>query len=322
MTSSLRLGQCVRGQNGLYTIGKQLQETVWLARYDYKSNGRFSLSYNQQVILKSVTHFRLRNERDVLNRFQCRTPFIRPLIDEIVEPSDPPAIVLKYLDNHLLNASVSKRLTNQEVKYVARRILEALKVLHENNFVHTDIKPDNILVNYGQGDVRFTDVQLADCGSTVPADSAYAKDGDLIGAPIWRSPEAQLRIGWGTQTDIWSFGALLITLLYGDNFFLFKPDVPADHDDYELKILQRQCELFGPFPLTYREICPPETLNILAYIMKSIPPEKKKPFSRISEQEISKEDKEFILRIMKLDPRDRPSARELLQDKWFACINT
>ena len=56
--------------------------------------------------------------------------------------------------------------------------------------------------------------------------------------------------------------------------------------------------------------------------MKSIPPEKKKPFSRISEQEMSGEDKEFILRIMKLDPRDRPSARELLQDKWFACINT
>lgn len=71
-----------------------------------------------------------------------------------------------------------------------------------------DIKPDNVLVNYGQGDVRFTEVQLADCGSTVAADSAYAKNSDLIGAPIWRSPEAQLRIGWGTPTDIWSFGVL------------------------------------------------------------------------------------------------------------------
>lgn len=109
----------------------------------------------------------------------------------------------------------------------------------------------------------------------------------------------------------------LITLLYGDNFFLFKPDVPADHGEYEMKILQRQCEFFGPFPLTYRELCPQETLNLLAYIMQSIPPERKKPFSRISEKEVSKEDKEFILKIMKLDPRDRPSAGELLQDKWF-----
>lgn len=61
-------------------------------------------------------HFHLQNEHDVL---KCC-----PFIDEIVEPADPPAIVLKHLDDHLLNASVSKRLTNQEIKYVARRITE------------------------------------------------------------------------------------------------------------------------------------------------------------------------------------------------------
>ncbi|KAE8384375.1 kinase-like domain-containing protein [Aspergillus alliaceus] len=262
--------QCLRGQNGLYTIAKKLRDTVWLAR-----DGR-----QQPVIVKSVHHFRLQNERDVLKRFQHHTPFIRPLVDEITEPSDPPAIVLKHLDYHLLNASISQRLTGQEIKICCERYF-------------ADVKPDNILINYGPGDIRFKDVQLADCGSTVPADSAYALDGDLIGAPIWRSPEAHLRIRWGTATDIWSFGALLITLLYGDNFSLFKPNVPRDHDEYEIKILQRQCEFFGSFPLVYRELCPYETLNVLA------------------------EDKEFILKIMKLDPRDRPSAAELLQDKWF-----
>lgn len=72
-----------------------------------------------------------------------------------------------------------------------------------------DIKPDNILVNYGKGDVRFADVKLADCGNTVRVDSVFAKDRDLIGAPIWRSPEAQLGLGWGTSTDIWSLGAVV-----------------------------------------------------------------------------------------------------------------
>jgi serine/threonine protein kinase len=46
-------------------------------------------------------------------------------------------------------------------------------------------------------------------------------------------------------------------------------------------------------------------------------PEKKKPFGQISEKEISKQDKEFFLKIMRLDPRDRPSAAELLQNEWF-----
>ncbi|KAG2025286.1 hypothetical protein GB937_003049 [Aspergillus fischeri] len=49
---------------------------------------------------------------------------------------------------------------------------------------------------------------------------------------------------------------------------------------------------------------------------RSIPPEKKKLFGRIPE-EVAKEDKELILKIMKLGPRDSPSAAELLHDKWF-----
>ena len=77
------------------------------------------------------------NERDVLNRFQNQTPHLRPLIDEIKEPSNPPTIVLKYLDDHLLNASIKKTLDQKELKYVSRCILSALVVLHENGYVHT-----------------------------------------------------------------------------------------------------------------------------------------------------------------------------------------
>ena len=70
-----------------------------------------------------------------------------------------------------------------------------------------DIKPDNILVNYGTNGSRFCKVQLADCG-----DSIRAKDvGDFtkhkIGADFFRSPEALLMQPWDIPTDIWSFGA-------------------------------------------------------------------------------------------------------------------
>jgi hypothetical protein len=65
-------------------------------------------------------------------------------------------------------------------------------------------------VNYGppDGEVRFTDVVLGDCGSTVRADSRWAREGHWIGASIFRSPEAFLQVGWGTATDIWSFGTM------------------------------------------------------------------------------------------------------------------
>src|ERR1700722_390812 len=72
----------------------------------------------------------------------------------------------------------------------------------------SDVKLDNVLVNYGQDGVRFTDVQLSDYGSAYHVDHKYAKGAALIGAPIWRSPEVMLQLpsGWNTATDIWSFG--------------------------------------------------------------------------------------------------------------------
>lgn len=72
------------------------------------------------------------------------------LIDEIDDsPSDDsPIIALKHLDDHLLNASIKKTLNRKELKYVSKRILEALKVLHEDGYVHTGMfmyKPLNFL---------------------------------------------------------------------------------------------------------------------------------------------------------------------------------
>lgn len=203
---------------------------------------------------------------------------------------------------------------------------------------------DNVLVNYAppsqSGSAqRFTDVQLADVESTVHISSRFCKDRDEIGTPIWRSPEAQLGLQWGPPTDIWSFGTMVIityislftflinpnidefikviSMIWGDNFFIFKPNVPRGHDEYELEILAKYHIYFGPFPPSYADLADQETLGVLSLIMNNVPPEKLRPFSLASQQEISKQDKEFILKIMKLDPRDRPTAKELIEDEWF-----
>jgi hypothetical protein len=84
-----------------------------------------------------------------------------------------------------------------------------------------------------------------------------------------------------------------------------------------LQILIKQHQFFGPFPLSYKEIADDETLVILIYVMYGEPREEMKPFRRVGEREISGEDKVFVLKDMKLDPRDKPTAKELLQDEWF-----
>lgn len=86
---------------------------------------------------KSVSHFQLQNERNILLRFQDRTTSIRPLLDEVEEPSVAHALILRHLDDDALHASNKQRLTRPEVKYVAKRVLEALSTLHDEGFVHT-----------------------------------------------------------------------------------------------------------------------------------------------------------------------------------------
>lgn len=51
------------------------------------------------------------------------------------------ALVLEYLDDNLLDVCGRTRLEGSEVKVVARTVLEALALLHENGFVHTGSSP-------------------------------------------------------------------------------------------------------------------------------------------------------------------------------------
>jgi hypothetical protein len=41
------------------------------------------------------------------------------------------------------------------------------------------------------------------------------------------------------------------------------------------------------------------------------------PFYRTTEREVIKKDNDFVCKIMKLDWRDRPTAKELLEDEWW-----
>lgn len=72
-------------------------------------------------------------EREVLEIVRDRT-CIRQMIDNI---ESPPSLVFEYLDDNLLDVCSRKRLEGSDAKVVARTVLEALAVLHEDGFVHT-----------------------------------------------------------------------------------------------------------------------------------------------------------------------------------------
>lgn len=98
--------------------------------------------------------------------------------------------------------------------------------------------------------------------------------------------------------------------------------MPIDDDEYDLKILMKHHQCFGPFPESYDQIADEGRLGVLMWVMRNSPKESLKPFVRTTKDEISEEDKIFILKIMKLDPRDRPTVAQLLEDEWFEQIDS
>ena len=96
---------------------------------------------------------------------------------------------------------------------------------------------------------------------------------------------------------------------------LFRPSVDRSDEAFVAFILQKQHLYFGPFPLERMGITDDDTLDLLRSIMQFT--KESGVFSREVSEMITKNDIEFIHKIMKLSPGDRPSARELLQDPWF-----
>lgn len=94
---------------------------------------RKSSSQAGKVIVKTVPLGRFANERDVLKHFRDCT-CIRQVLDET---KNPPSLILQHLDDNLLHASGVKTLESSDVKFVAKRVLQAIQALHEAGYTHT-----------------------------------------------------------------------------------------------------------------------------------------------------------------------------------------
>jgi hypothetical protein len=79
----------------------------------------------------------------------------------------------------------------------------------------------------------------------------------------------------------------------------------------------QQYRYFGPYPAKIAVVVSEETVQSIVYIMQEIPLEKMTPFRWTTDAEVMKKDKDFIGKIMMLDWRDRPTAKDLLDDEWW-----
>ena len=82
-----------------------------------------------------------------------------------------------------------------------------MEVLHDNNIIHRDIKPDNILFK----DLARNQVKVADLGFCTLRGTHT--DGSIIGSPGFLAPEVFNRKLYSPKSDIYAVGIMLYEIL-------------------------------------------------------------------------------------------------------------
>ncbi|XP_025770603.1 mitogen-activated protein kinase kinase kinase kinase 1 [Puma concolor] len=105
--------------------------------------------------------------------------------------------------------AVTGPLSELQISYVCREVLQGLAYLHSQKKIHRDIKGANILIN-DAGEVR-----LADFGISAQIGATLARRLSFIGTPYWMAPEVAavaLKGGYNELCDVWSLGITAIEL--------------------------------------------------------------------------------------------------------------
>ena len=119
-------------------------------------------------------------------------------------------IVMEYVDGYTLKDVIKTKapFENDEVLGISIQIANALEIAHQNNIVHRDIKPQNILVTK-EGGVKVTDFGIA------RATTSNTITTDTMGSVHYFSPE-QARGGYvDFKSDIYSLGIIMFEMTTG-----------------------------------------------------------------------------------------------------------
>lgn len=116
---------------------------------------------------------------------------------------------MEYVDGVQLDKWLQTKPTKAQKQQVLNELLEAIQYLHNKQMVHSDLKPQNILV--AGNHVKLLDVGFSDKDEFIQSNIGYT--------PTYAAPE-QIKGGTtDSRTDIYAIGAL-IRLLFPHNYRL------------------------------------------------------------------------------------------------------
>ncbi|KAL8967275.1 MAG: hypothetical protein Q9197_005516 [Variospora fuerteventurae] len=311
--STILTNEKLVGQSGQH----YLIERILQSKEFPPSNVYLTTCGNQKFVVKNIlAEYKYYQD---MQRALHGSRYLRLLQDTIPDRS---MFVYKYLNNHLLFLA-QKYLPLPLTKRILKDTLRGLAELHHQNIVHTDIKPNNILVQWSQTShgIIIDEVRLGDL-----EDSAYVPPGSNIrgrqvGNQNWRSPEAHAEGRVNKPSDIFSFGIVCIyavlkhVILYVDEEALPEDEVALAH------VLERQISYFADWESLdglLRHLGDSPWCQVLETLRGGFNKENpREPFVRWNIEPLDADLKDLIGGLTNFDPAKRLTADEALSHTWF-----
>ncbi len=116
-------------------------------------------------------------------------------------------LVMEYVDGLNLEKARPNRLKTFLLLF--RKVAQGLNAMHEAGFVHTDIKPTNIMITRGAA------VKIIDFGQSCPI---HHRKERIQGTPDYIAPEQVRRLTLDQRTDVFNLGATMYWVLTSEKY--------------------------------------------------------------------------------------------------------